>query len=99
MALTPCPIPQTAPTRAARYHGSPQHRGINAARWSGPAIACNEPAKTPPVMVAVNAEMAVMDWMAILFIGVVKHIVFVAARDRIVAGLGSADSDVVVLDV
>ena len=61
VAETPCPNPHTAPTRAARYHGNPQQRGINAAKWSGPAMACNDPANIPPVMVAVRAEMAVID--------------------------------------
>eukprot|EP00579_Thalassiosira_antarctica_P006848 CAMPEP_0201901098 /NCGR_PEP_ID=MMETSP0902-20130614/53635_1 /ASSEMBLY_ACC=CAM_ASM_000551 /TAXON_ID=420261 /ORGANISM="Thalassiosira antarctica, Strain CCMP982" /LENGTH=160 /DNA_ID=CAMNT_0048434953 /DNA_START=78 /DNA_END=556 /DNA_ORIENTATION=- len=69
VALTPWPSPQTAPTRAARYQGSPQHRGMSAAKWSGPAMAWRLPAKTPPVMVAVKAE----SWRAMLAMGGVKQ--------------------------
>jgi len=94
VALIPCPSPQTAPTRAARYHGRPQHRGISAARWSGPAIAWRDPANTPPSIVSVRAEMASRDFEARLFMGGVKassdgdlfESVFVSRDD----GLGKA---------
>jgi len=56
VADRPWPRPHKAPTRAARYHGRPQQRGIRAARWSGPAMAWRDPENIPPVTVAVRTE-------------------------------------------
>ena len=60
---------------------------MSAARWSGPAIAWSEPANTPPVIVAVSAESAVMDWAT-----------DAPPLARRADGLGNAWSDVVVVD-
>jgi len=58
-------------------------------------MACRDPANTPPVMVAVRAESAVMDWIAKLVMGGAKHaVVALVIKDL---GLGSAWSDVVVV--
>jgi len=50
-------------------------------------MACNDPAKMPPVMVAVNAEMA----MAILVIGGANAAINL---EEVANGLGSAWSEV-----
>mmetsp|Transcript_12717 Transcript_12717/g.27433 ORF Transcript_12717/g.27433 Transcript_12717/m.27433 type:complete len:144 (+) Transcript_12717:1050-1481(+) len=58
-------------------------------------MAWRDPANTPPVMVAVRAERAVMDWIAKLVMGGAKHaVVALVIKDL---GLGSAWSDVVVV--
>ena len=61
VADTPWPNPQTAPTLAALYHGSPQHRGMSAARWSGPAMAWRDPEKMPPEMTDERAARLEME--------------------------------------
>lgn len=58
VADSPCPNPHTTPIRPARDHGRLTHRGMTAARWSGPEMACSAPATIPPAIVAVSADNA-----------------------------------------
>ncbi len=56
-------------------------------------MAWSDPAKMPPVMVAVRAESA----MAMLFIGGANAVISLVVEEEVMNGLGSAWSEVLVV--